>query len=208
MKHSVVLLLVMILVSTVGNACGESPSFSVLRIGINAEDIETLDPHLAASFQDRMIVDMVFNGLLRYVPGNAPQFEPDLAEHIPEPFIVDGQQIWTFKLKRGVYFHTGPETAAYEFTADDVVYSLQKAADPQRSAYAGEYAGMRFEKIDDYTCRIVLDTPLSPNLFFPKVSDYAGGLIVSSRALQALGDSAFSAYPVGTGPFAFQTHLA
>lgn len=208
MKHSVVLLLIMILVSAAGNACGESPSFSVLRIGINAADIETLDPHLAASFQDRMIVDMVFNGLLRYVPGNAPQFEPDLAEHIPEPFIVDGRQVWTFKLKRGVYFHAGPDTAAYEFTADDVVYSLQKAADPQRSAYAGEYAGMRFEKIDDYTCRIVLDTPLSPNLFFPKVSDYAGGLIVSSRALQALGDSVFSAYPVGTGPFAFEAHLA
>ena len=177
-----------------------------LRIGINATDIETLDPHLAASFQDRMVADMVFNGLLRYVPGNAPNFEPDLAEEIPEPFIVDGRQIWTFKLKRGVYFHAGPNSPVYEFSADDVVYSLRKAADPKRSAYAGEYVGMSFEKVDDYTCSIILETPLSPNLFFPKVADYAGGFIVSARALQALGDTVFSVHPVGTGPFAFSSH--
>ena len=177
----------------------------VLRIGINATDIETLDPHLAASFQDRMVADMVFNGLLRYVPGNAPHFEPDLAEEIPEPFIVDGRQIWTFKLKKGVYFQAGPNSVAYEFSADDVVYSLRKAADPKRSAYAGEYAGMSFEKVDDYTCSIILETPLSPNLFFPKVADYAGGFIVSARALRALGNTVFSTHPVGTGPFSFSS---
>ena len=177
-----------------------------LHIGINATDIETLDPHLAASFQDRMVADMVFNGLLRYVPGNAPHFEPDLAEDIPEPFIVDGRQIWTFKLKKGVYFHAGPNSPAYEFSADDVVYSLRKAADPKRSAYAGEYAGMSFEKVDDYTCSIVLETPLSPNLFFPKVANYAGGFIVSARALLALGDTVFSTNPIGTGPFSFTSH--
>ncbi len=180
-----------------------SPPAAQLKIGLNATDIETLDPHLAASFQDRMVADLVFNGLLRYVPGNAPHFEPDLAEEIPEPFIVEGRQVWTFRLKRGVFFHAGPNSAAYELSADDVVYSLQKAADPKRSAYAGEYAGMSFEKLDRYRCRIILETPLSPNLFFPKVADYAGGFIVASRALQALGDTVFSTHPVGTGPFAF-----
>lgn len=177
-----------------------------LRIGINATDLETLDPHLAASFSDRMLADMVFNGLLRYKPGNAPNFEPDLAEAIPDPYIVDGRQIWTFKLKRGVIFHAGPNTPAYEFTADDVVYSLRKAADPKRSAYAGEYAGMTVEKIDDYICNIIMDPPLSPTLFFPKVADYAGGFIVSGRALQAKGNTSFKDHPVGTGPFRFSSH--
>lgn len=54
----------------------------ILRIGINATDVETLDPHKAAAFNDRLVVDMIFNGLLRYEPGNAPRFEPDLAEKI------------------------------------------------------------------------------------------------------------------------------
>jgi peptide/nickel transport system substrate-binding protein len=206
MKKIVVLLLALSFsVVIAGNAAGVdgSAGSDSLRIGINATDIETLDPHLAASFQDRMVADMVFNGLLRYAPGNAPHFEPDLAENIPEPFIVDGHQIWTFKLRKGVFFHAGPNSKAYEFTADDVIYSLQKAADPKRSAYAGEYEGMTFKKVDDYTCSIILETPLSPNLFFPKVADYAGGFIVSSRALQALGDTIFSTHPVGTGPFSF-----
>ena len=177
-----------------------------LRIGINATDLETLDPHMAASFSDRMLADMVFNGLLRYKPGNAPNFEPDLAEEIPEPFIVDARQIWTFRLKRGIFFHAGPNTQSYEFTADDVVYSLSKAADPKRSAYAGEYTGMSVEKVDDYTCNIIMDPPLSPTLFFPKVADYAGGFIVSSRALQAKADTIFNDHPVGTGPFRFASH--
>lgn len=206
MKKFIPLLLVLFLAEIfVGSAVGaaQPPAKDFLRIGINATDIETLDPHLAASFQDRMIADMVFNGLLRYVPGNAPHFEPDLAQEIPEPFIVDGHQIWTFKLKKGIFFHSGPNTETYELTADDVVYSLQKAADPKRSAYAGEYEGMEFKKVDKYSCSIILDKPLSPNLFFPKVADYAGGFIVSRRALEALGDSVFNAHPVGTGPFSF-----
>lgn len=207
--------LFLIIAAPIGAASDEkSPDYQMatnlktteLRIGINATDLETLDPHLAASFSDRMLADMVFNGLLRYKPGNAPNFEPDLAEKIPEPFIVDGRQIWTFKLKKGIFFHAGPNTKSYEFTADDVVYSLNKAADPKRSAYAGEYAGMSVEKIDDYTCNIIMDPPLSPTLFFPKVADYAGGFIVSSRALQANGDTIFYNHPVGTGPFRFTSH--
>jgi peptide/nickel transport system substrate-binding protein len=209
MKNSIVLLLVLTLIwVTVGNAVAVDGSSApgILRIGINATDIETFDPHLVASFQGRMVADMVFNGLLRYVPGNAPHFEPDLAEKIPDPFIVEGRQIWTFQLKKGVYFHAGPNSRAYELTADDVIYSLRKAADPKRSAYAGEYVGMSFQKVDDYSCSIILETPLSPNLFFPKVADYAGGFIVSARALRTLGDTIFSTHPVGTGPFVFISH--
>jgi len=204
-----ILLLILSLAGPIAVTAAEpSREGATLRIGINAADVETLDPHLAASFQDRMIADMVFNGLLRYVPGKAPQFEPDLAVEIPEPFVVDGRQYWTFRLKKGVFFHAGPETEAYELTADDVVYSLRKAADPKRSAYAGEYAGMTFERVDDYTCRIILKTPLSPNLFLPKIADYAGGFIVSRRALEAAGGGVFTRQPVGTGPFAFAQHQA
>jgi len=210
-----IFLSLLIAAPTSAESLGENPhepqttsnrELAELRIGINATDLETLDPHLAASFSDRMLADMVFNGLLRYKPGMAPNFEPDLAEEIPEPYIVDGRQIWTFKLKKGVFFHAGPNTPTYEFTADDVVYSLHKAADPKRSAYAGEYTGMTVEKVDDYTCNIIMDPPLSPTLFFPKVADYAGGFIVSGRALLVKDNTIFSNHPVGTGPFRFTSH--
>jgi peptide/nickel transport system substrate-binding protein len=188
--------------SDAGEAATEAP---VLRFGINAADVGSLDPHFASGTQDRAVVSMIFNGLVRYAPGDAPNIEPDLAVAIPEPEVTDdGKQVWTFELQQGVMCHAGPETEAYELTADDVVYSLQKSANPDRSAFAGEYDGMTVEKVDDYTVQITMDTPLSPVLFLPKIADYAGGFIVCSQAIEAMGDDAFKTHPVGTGPFKFE----
>lgn len=179
---------------------------STLRFGIDAAGLGTGDPHFAASRNDRIVADMVFNGLLRFRPGQAPLIEPDLAEAIPEPKIVDGQQEWVFHIRRHVMCHPGPETPPYELSADDVVYSLRKSADPERSAYAGEYTGMTVEKIDDFTVRVIEKQPLSSILFFPKVADYAGGFIVCAKAAEAMGDEAFAKHPVGTGPFVFESY--
>jgi peptide/nickel transport system substrate-binding protein len=180
-----------------------SPAAKVLRFGVHVSAMGRLDPHFAAGSQDRALADMVFNGLLRYAPGNAPHIQPDLAARLPEFEMRGGRQIWTVNLRRGVVFHGSPWTEAYELTADDVVYSLQKAADPTTCAYAGEYTGMRFEAADPYTVRIILDKPLSPVLFFPKITNYAGGFIVSKRAIESAGYERFKQHPVGTGPFAF-----
>lgn len=178
----------------------------VLRFGINAADLGTLDPHYASSTSDRTVVSMIFNGLIRYKPGEAPELEPDLATAIPEPELVDGKQVWTFTLREGVMCHAGPQSEAYALTADDVVYSLTKSANPDRSAFAGEYTGMTFEKVDDLTVKVTVDTPLSPNLFLPKFADYAGGFIVCSKAVEALGDEAIKTQPVGTGAFVFANY--
>ena len=181
---------------------------SVLRLALDAANPGILDPHFAAATQDRSIVDMLFNGLVRYKPGDSSLIEPDLAESLPVSEIKDGRQIWTFNLRKGVMFHPGPKTGTYELTADDVVYSLQKSADPDRSAYAGEYTGMTFEKSDKYTIRIILEKPLSITLFLPKVTNYAGGFIVSKKAVEAMGDEVFKAHPVGTGPFMFNGYTS
>jgi len=178
----------------------------VLRFGVNAADLATLDPHFASGTQDRTVVDMVFNGLVRYVPGNSAEIEPDIAVAIPEPEIVDGTQVWTFELRDDVMCHPGPDSDAYPLTADDVVYSLQKSADTDRSAYAGDYAGMTVEKVDDHTVAITMNSPLSPTLFLPKVANYAGGFIVCQQAVEAMGDEAFTTNPVGTGPFMFESY--
>jgi peptide/nickel transport system substrate-binding protein len=180
---------------------------STLHIGIDAAGLGTGDPHFAASRNDRIVADMVFNGLLRFRPGQAPLIEPDLAETIPEPKIVGGRQEWVFRIRRNVMCHPGPETAPYELSADDVVYSLRKSADPERSAYAGEYTGMTVEKIDDFTVRVFEEQPLSSILFFPKVADYAGGFIVCAKAAEAMGKEAFAKHPVGTGPFVFESYM-
>lgn len=191
-----------------GDDEGEAPPADrpILRFGLNAGDLGNLDPHFATSTNDRTVVDMIFNALIRYKPGDSSEFEPDLATEIPEPEMEGDKQVWTFKLREGVMWHPGPQTESYELTADDVVYSLEKSSNTETSAYAAEYEGMTFEKVDDYTVRIILDTPLSPLLFLPKVANYSGGFIVSQKAVEAMGSDAIKTHPVGTGPFRFQNY--
>ena len=177
----------------------------VLRIAFDAADLKTWDPHRAATTPDRAVVDMVFNGLIRYKTGDITVFEPDLAVEIPEP--TDGGRVWTFELKHGVMVHPWDGNAAYELTAEDVVYSFTKAANPARSSYAGEYDGMTFEAVGDYTVKITLEEPLSAMLFLPKVADYAGGFIIPKVPIEAMGDDAFKTHPVGTGPFMFSEYV-
>ncbi len=205
-----VLLAALMVASSVG-ALAAAPNAQdddrpTMRLGMAAADLQTLDPHFAAATQDRTVVDMVFNGLVRYEPGNAANIEPDLATEIPEPEMDGNKQTWTFILRDGVMCHPSSQTEAYELTADDVVYSLEKAANEDRSAYFAEYTGMSFEAVDDKTVKITLDTPLSPALFLPKVANYSGGFIVCAKAVEALGDEAFKTEPVGTGPFMFSEY--
>ncbi len=178
----------------------------MLRFGVHVSGMGHLDPHFAAASQDRALADMVFNGLLRYQPGNAPQIEPDLAAAMPEFRMIGGRQVWTVKLRKGIMFHPGPATAAYEMTAEDVVYSLNKSADGRFCAYAGDYAGLSVEPADRYTVRITLPNPLSAILFLPKLTNYAGGFIVSKKAIETMGYEQFKAHPVGTGPFVFKSY--
>lgn len=190
-------------------AAGTPPAHGarILRFGVHVSNMGSLDPHFAAGSQDRALADMLFNGLLRYQPGNAPTIQPDLAVRIPTFEMEGGRQVWTVKLRQGVMFNPGPQTPAYELTAADVVFSLRKSADRKHCAYAGAYEGMRFEAVDRYTVRIIVKHPVSPVLFLPKLTDYAGGFIVSKRAIETMGYAGFKKHPVGTGPFRFSRYL-
>lgn len=180
-----------------------------LRMGYKVGDIVTLDPHRATSGQDRIIVEMVFNGLLRYQPGNMTTWaiEPDLAKNIPIPKILsDGRQQWIFDMRQGVMCHPYDGKPGYELTSEDVVYSLQRGADPKYSAYAGDYIGMVFEAVDKYTVKVTVQKPVSSSLFLGKFAG-AGGLIVAKKPLEEKGAEWFKTHPAGTGPFIFEQYI-
>ena len=178
-------------------------SGGVLRIALDAADIIDLHPHFAHSTQDRGIVHLMFTGLVRYKTGDIGRFEPDLAESWE---VSKDGLTWTFNLRRGVMVHPWKGNPGYELTSEDVIYSFQSAADPARSAWAAEYAGMTFKSVGSYTVRITLKKPLSETLFLPKVADYAGGLIIPKKPAKELGED-FRTNPVGTGPFIFKEYL-
>jgi len=129
-KLTVMLTVLMLLVFTTmvvyagGGAekkAAEEQKPKILRIGIGYADLGTMDSHMASSTRDRALVDMIFNGLIRYKPGDSKVFAPDLAETIPEPEMVGGKQVWTFKLKKGVMVHGSDATPSYKLTSEDVV---------------------------------------------------------------------------------------
>jgi peptide/nickel transport system substrate-binding protein len=150
---------------------------------------------------------MVFNGLVRYKPGDTTQFEPDLATALPTPTSdASGKQTWTVALRKGVMCQPSDGVPAYELTSDDVVYSLTKSANKASSAYSGDYAGMTFAATDPYTVTVTLDKPLSTALFYPRVANYSGGYIMCKKAAEKLGADGLKTHPVGTGPFMFKSY--
>jgi len=175
-----------------------------LNIAFDAGDVATLDPHRSATTVDRATVDMIFNGLVRYPPGDQVNIEPDLATSWK---VSKDGKVWTFTLRKGVYFHPFPGYPnGYELTSEDIVYSLKRAADPKRSSYAGEYTGMSFEAVDPYTVKIAIEKPISETLFLAKIASYAGGFVVSKKAMEEKGDEWAKTHPVGTGPFMFDSY--
>src|SRR5688500_5500813 len=87
---AVVVLLSAALTGLAGRVEAQEGDRPTLRFGVNATDLQFLDPHFASGTQDRTVVDMIFNGLVRFKPGNSAELEPDLATAIPEP-VMEGE---------------------------------------------------------------------------------------------------------------------
>lgn len=181
---------------------------SVLRFATNTSDLGNLDAHFAAGTQDRLVVDMVYNGLLRFKPGNIAEVEPDLAEELPEPQEnSDGTQTWTFVLREGVMTHPLEGIDSYELTVADVLFSFEKAANVDTSAFAAYYDGWTFEADEaNRQFHITLPQPTSTSLFYPNVANFSGGLIIPKAAYEALGADGIVTHPVGTGPFRYRNY--
>lgn len=181
----------------------------VLRSANRMSEAKTFDPHMATGSQDRLIVEMIFSGLLRYRPGDMSTgaIEPDLAKAMPTSKILpNGRQEWVISLRPGVKTHPYDGKPGYELTAEDVVYSFKRAADKKSSAFSGDYTGMTFEELDKYTVKITLETPISSTLFLPKIVNRGGGLIVCKKPLEEKGSDWFRTNPVGTGAFRFKSY--
>lgn len=175
-------------------ATGADAAQTELRVGAATVDVGNLDPHFANSTSDRTLVSWIFGALVRFAPGsNDPStIEPDLAESWTTS---PDNLVWTFKLRRGVQWQQGYG----EVTADDVVFSLQKSADPARSATSADFAAIESVKaIDPYTVEIKLKNQVPSVLGL--LTNFGGGFLVSKKAYEERGQG-FNRNPVGFGPF-------
>lgn len=149
---------------------------------------------------DRLVECEVVDGVAAIVPSLAESW--DISE--------DGL-VYTFHLRDDVTFHNGAQ-----FTADDVVFTVERMMDPDTAALNTDFFSMikgandmlegqadgveGVKALDDFTVEITLEVPFAPflaNLATPSCSIY------NRAATEAAGDQ-FGIDPavtVGTGPF-------
>ncbi|SFJ43319.1 ABC transporter substrate-binding protein [Jannaschia pohangensis] len=112
-------------------------------------DPNTLDPNAGNSAPVFSLLGNVYEGLVRR--DREMTIEPALAEAW-EP-LEDGDG-WRFRLRQGVKFHGGQD-----FTAEDVIFSYERASSEQ-SDTSSWFAGVTsVEAIDDYTVEIRTEAP-------------------------------------------------
>ncbi|HMN77021.1 MAG TPA: ABC transporter substrate-binding protein [Burkholderiaceae bacterium] len=137
---------------------------ATLRIA-SGFDPQTMDPHALALLYQTRIYTQVYDSLVN----RDEQFrlEPSLAVS----WQAAGATTWRFRLRPGVTFHDGTP-----FTADDVVFSIERALGPS-SQRAFQLKGVTGAKrIDDLTVDVQLEAPdaVLPEKFV--------GLAIMSRA--------------------------
>ncbi len=173
----------------------------VLRVGIHGAEAGSFDPDMSAQTIDNVLTAWMYGGLVRFPPGtiDPSKIEADLAESWTHS---DDGLVWTFKLRPGVKFHHGYGV----LTAEDVVYSLNRGADPKTSIFASDFEAFdKVEAVDPSTVRITLKHRV-PSLL-ALVTAQRGGLLISKKAdEETKGD--YSKNPVGTGPFQFEEYKA
>jgi peptide/nickel transport system substrate-binding protein len=161
-----------------------------------------LNPHFAVGTKDQEASRIFYEPLAGWdADGN---LVPMLAAEIPDlengGLARDGLSV-TWKLKPNVRWHDGKP-----FTADDVVFTSEYAADPATAAVSiGSYKDAKVEKIDPLTVHVLFakPTPYWANAFVGW-----RGMIIPKHLFEPFkGDKSRDApanlKPVGTGPYRF-----
>ncbi len=177
-----------------------------LVIGVPKADIRTLDPHRQYEIAPPMIMRAVYETLVTLGDKGADitKIEPLLAESWE---ISEDGKVYTFRLRKGVKFHSGNE-----MTAADVVFSYQRLGnlkDNPAWLFSDHVASIK--ALDDYTVQFEL---VEPNAAFLAILVSPNFAVVDSKAVKEHGgtDAADAAQTdkatdwldqnsAGTGPY-------
>ena len=161
-----------------------------------------LNPHFAVGTKDQEGSRIFYEPLAAWDPdGN---LAPVLAAEIPDiengGVAPDGMSV-TWKLKKDVQWHDGRP-----FTADDVVFNWEYAADPATAATTiGNYQNITAEKVDPLTVKVHFAKP-TPFWAAPFVGQL--GMIIPKHLFETYKggnsrDAPTNLKPIGTGPYRF-----
>jgi len=154
-------------------------------------DIAKFDPHFSTASND---IRWSFNNF-----DNLTSRHPDgkLYPGLATDWRLQGETTWAFKLRQGVKFHNGDP-----FTSADAKFSLERTYDPAvKTMVSTVFTTIdRIEAPDPFT--LLIHTK-KPDPLLPARLAFYGGQIVPKKYLESVGNDAFNAKPVGTGPTRF-----
>lgn len=182
------------------------------------------DPAFAADLYSGNEVGKVYEGLLEFHYLKRPyELAPNIAETLPT--VSSDGLTYTFKIRNDVKFHDSevfPDGKGRLVTADDVVYSIKRLADPKLQSTGwwlldGKLVGLNewrtknaaseavnydevvegLKKIDQHTVQFKLVKPF-PQFLYALAMPFTS--VVAKEAVQKYGLE-FQNHPVGTGPF-------
>ena len=154
-------------------------------------DVSKFDPHYSTSSNDVRVSFNLFDNLTSRHPDG--KLYPGLATE----WKLEGPTTWRFKLRQGVKFHNGDP-----LTSADVKYSIERTYDPVAKTMVATVFGT-IEKIDAPDASTVVITTKKPDPLLAARLAFYGGQVVPKKYLESVGNDAFNAKPVGSGPVRF-----
>lgn len=189
------------------NSSSSAPTDNVLRLpggSGGGGDPPTLDPALTSDVESATYIVEIFSGLVGF--DRDLKIVPDIAESWE---VSNGGKTYTFKLRDNVVFHDGRPV-----TAQDVKYSLERAADPSTRStvaplYLGDIVGFTekytgqakevegIKVIDNHTLQIDIKRPIS---YFLASLAHPTSYVVDKFNVES-GEQPWYLKPNGTGPY-------
>jgi peptide/nickel transport system substrate-binding protein len=162
----------------------------------HSEVTQNLDIHQTATASTGRFLNSVYESLIGLDRSLELTSDPEAqsAGLATDWSVSDDQLTYEFTLREGVTFHDGSE-----LTADDVVYSFERIANPETNAILrGAFRTMDTVSADgDYAVTVEHTDVFQP---FLRQLAFSGTAIVPADSGEQLGEQ-----PVGTGPFAFES---
>lgn len=181
---------------TSGGTPAQATANGTLRIAQPSAPL-TLDGSLNSAIVDRNVYASIYDTLLKW-RWNGDQHT--LAPGLATSWKSVGKATWRLTLREGVKWQNGDT-----FTAADVKFTIDRTLNPKnKSSQASFYSVIKdVQVVDDHTVDIHTDGPqatLPVRLtLFP---------MVPKKYLTHVGDKAFAAHPIGTGPYRVQDYQA
>lgn len=167
-----------------------------VRAYLEPDDYDPLD---ASGFLEEMLYGCIYRKLIQYVPGEAWDWQPDLAETIEQtsPTTI------AFTLKPGQMWSDGYG----EITAEDVKFSMDRHMDPENNSRIKPDLGTftHVEVTGRHSGIIHMERPFAP--IWTIALPYLAGNVICKAAVEAAGGRITTAVPPAvSGPYRVVEH--